>query len=245
MRAMPSLSRNDGPDRLDRAAAAATTSSVPTFIVAKRVALLVPPTLIISMYYAFRYATHALGFPLGYLVAFVIYWVGWCGAVPAALLGPRQVAILLKRRAPFRHLDGTTRALLLWPIAFPLWFAFIPRVGTVTVTIFIVSMVLGFVIGVTEEILWRGVYVTLFAQNVWLASVYPSIAFALWHVCPLSVLPSRYPGGVMTFAAYSIALGLSYAYVARHAHSIFWCTLSHCVHDALGLGGFAYARWFT
>jgi membrane protease YdiL (CAAX protease family) len=43
------------------------------------------------------------------------------------------------------------------------------------------------VIGITEEVLWRGVYVTLFADNVWLNTIYPSLAFGLWHLCPLSV----------------------------------------------------------
>ena len=61
----------------------------------------------------------------------------------------------------------------------------------------------------------------------------------------MSVLPSRYRGGFVSFTAYSILLGLSYAYYARRARSIFWCTVSHCVHDALGLGGFVYMRWFT
>jgi len=89
------------------------------------------------------------------------------------------------------------------------------------------------------------VYVTLFADNMWLNTIYPSVAFGLWHLCPLSALPSRYPGGAVSFAAYSIALGLSYAHYARRTRSILWCTVSHCIHDSLGLGGFAYINWLT
>jgi membrane protease YdiL (CAAX protease family) len=206
------------------------------------IALMVPPILIITMYVAFRTLTGALGFPRGYFAAFVVYWALWCGALPIALVGPRKVADLLAPRARFRSLDITTRLLILWPIVFPLTFAFIPRVGTAGVPVLIVSTVLGIIIGVTEEVLWRGVYVSLFGESVWLASIYPSVAFGLWHACPLSVVPSRYPGGVISFAAYSVALGLSYAMYARRARSIFWCTVSHCVHDTLGLGGFAYVR---
>lgn len=206
-------------------------------------ALTAPPVLIISMYVAFRVLMDALGFPLGYLVAFAIYWFVWCGAFPMMTLGPRQVLHLLRSRVPFRSLNPTMRLLLLWPIVFPVVFAFIPRVATAGVPVLLTSVALGIIIGVTEEILWRGVYVSLFEENVWLASIYPSVAFGFWHLCPLSVLPSRYPGGLMSFAAYSIVLGLSYASYARHSRSIFWCTVSHCVHDALGLGGFAYAQW--
>jgi hypothetical protein len=42
---------------------------------------------------------------------------------------------------------------------------------------------------------------------------------------------------------YSVLLGLSYATAARRARSIRGATLSHCLHDALGLGGSAYAAW--
>jgi hypothetical protein len=61
----------------------------------------------------------------------------------------------------------------------------------------------------------------------------------------LSVLPSRYPGGMAGFVVYSTVLGLSYATAAQRTGSIRWCTIGHCLHDALGLGGFAYAAWLT
>ena len=49
----------------------------------------------------------------------------------------------------------------------------------------------------------------------------------------------------LSFTAYSVALGLSYAYCARQTGSIRWCTVSHCIHDALGLGAFAFSSWLT
>jgi hypothetical protein len=64
-------------------------------------------------------------------------------------------------------------------------------------------------------------------------------------VSSVSVLPSRYPGSAASFAVYSIALGFSYAHSARRTGSIRWCTISHCIHDALGLGASAYAGWLT
>jgi len=97
---------------------------------------------------------------------------------------------------------------------FPLAFAFLPRIAAASIPVVLASVAVGVIIEVTEELLWRGVYVTLFADNVWLNTIYPSVAFGLWHLCPLSALPSRYPGGAVSFAAYSIALGLSYAHYA-------------------------------
>jgi membrane protease YdiL (CAAX protease family) len=69
--------------------------------------------------------------------------------------------------------------------------------------------------------------------------------FGLWHVAPQSVRTSSLPGGVASFVLYATVLGLLYAYYARHTGSIRWCTVSHCIHDALGLGAFVYSAWLT
>jgi hypothetical protein len=205
-----------------------------------------PIVLIVTMIALFRQLTIALGFQQGYFCAFAVYWIGWCVALPVALLGPRALIRMFgesRARAP----DSTaiTRALVWWPVVFPLMFAFLPRVGRASGAIIGVSIALGVVTGVAEEIFWRGLYLRLFPDRIWWNTFYPSFAFGLWHVAPLSVLPSRYPGGIATFVAYSMVLGLSYASAARRTGSIRWCTIGHCVHDALGLGGFAYATWLT
>jgi membrane protease YdiL (CAAX protease family) len=49
----------------------------------------------------------------------------------------------------------------------------------------------------------------------------------------------------VAFVGYAFVLGLSYAAAARRTRSITWSTASHCVHDALGLGGLAYVTWLT
>ena len=76
---------------------------------------------------------------------------------------------------------------------------------------------------------------------------YPSIAFALWHVAPQSVLPNSaaMPGGVAAFTTYALLLGLSHGYFAHKTGSIRWAVVSHCIHDSLGLSGFMFARWLV
>src|SRR5581483_4984089 len=107
-----------------------------------------------------------------------------------------------------------------WPILFPLAFSFVQRIPMLTVPILVVSVCLGILTGVTEELLWRGMYIAVFPDDVWLNTVFPSIAFGLWHVCPLVALPSRYPGGTASFVTYAIALGFSYAFCARKTQSV-------------------------
>src|SRR3954463_1421422 len=122
----------------------------------QQVALLVPPVLIASMYGAFRYLTAVFGFPAGYLAAFALYWVGWCLIVPAAILSrDRLVSLFARPAVRFTKLSGITQLLVWWPIAFPLTFSFIPRIASTPFVIVGASVLLGVVIGVTEEILWR------------------------------------------------------------------------------------------
>jgi len=159
----------------------------------QRTMFVAPPLLIVTMFAAFRQFTTTLGFPLGYLAAFCLYWTCWCVALPIALLGPRRVVALFTTGPAFTGLEITTQLLLWWPVAFPFMFAFLPHLADTDTRVIVASVALGALIGVTEELLWRGVYVTLFADNVWLNSVYPSVAFGVWHLCPLSVLPADIP----------------------------------------------------
>jgi hypothetical protein len=111
---------------------------------------------------------------------------------------------------------------------------FVPRIASTPYLVVIASVALGIVIGVTEELLWRGLYVTAFPNRLSLNTTYPSLAFGVWHLCPLSALPSRYPGGAVSFTVYSVALALSYAYEylpdlnrTQAADSRLWVTLAH------------------
>ena len=206
--------------------------------------LLAPVLLVLTMYAIFQAFVQVFGYPLGYLLSFVIYWLGWCGIVPMIALGPRGVVgLFVGGERGFLQAGPWTHVLLWSPLVFPFFFAFVPRFGAAGAPILLASAGLGIVTGLTEEVLWRGLYLRMFPENVWANTVYPSVAFGLWHLCPLSVLPSRYPGGALLFLLYSVMLGVCYATTARTTRSIRWCAVSHAIHDALGLGAFAYAIW--
>lgn len=210
-------------------------------------ALAVPPLLTATMFLTFRQGVAWFGHPAGYLFAFLVYWVVWCLLLPAILLeGWRNVLGLFdptKARPAPSGVSWKTTLLLLWPLLFPLFFRFLPQLSELNTPVLVISIVLGLAIGVTEEILWRGVYIRLFPGSVSLNTIYPSIMFALWHIAPQSVHANPSPGGVASFVFYALILGLSYATHARKSGSIRGCTVSHCLHDILGLGGFAYAAW--
>jgi membrane protease YdiL (CAAX protease family) len=221
----------------------------PALTVHQLAALATPAVLVLSMYWAFQSFTEWLGHPLGYLAAFVLYWVGWCIILPAALLGGVRSLVALFRPGDigFVQLGWKTQALLWWPLIAPLGVLLSPLspLSRANAAIVAVSVLLGIIIGVTEEILWRGVYARLFPQQLWLNTIYPTIGFALWHLAPLSVVSTRYPGAPYSFLLYCVLLGLSYAAYARKTGSIRWCTISHVIHDTLGMGALVYAVWLS
>jgi membrane protease YdiL (CAAX protease family) len=212
----------------------------------KFIALIVPVVLVISMVECFHLFARRFSAPLGYLLSLILYWLFWCLLMPSILLGGIKPLLGLFKPFPvFDDLTWKTHLLLWWPVAFPLFFVFIPRIMKANAAILLASLLLGIIIGLTEEILWRGVYITLFPGNIWLNLIYPSLMFAVWHIAPQSVVANRMPGGAISFVAYAFVLGVSYSLTVYQTKSIAWCTLSHILHDSLGLGGFSYAAWLN
>ena len=211
---------------------------VPEFTFRQWILLVTPFVLIASMYFLFNGLVSRFGYSLGFSLGMIVYWVLWCIALPLALLGPGEFVDLFREAKP--RLGGRPRlmmVLLLWPLPFPLLFRFLPRIGDATVMIILVSIAVGIAIGITEEILWRGTYVRLFPTSLTLGFLFPAILFGLWHLAPASIHEIPFPGAPYSFVLYALVLGLSYGYYAFHTGSIRWCTVSHIVHDSLGMAG--------
>lgn len=117
---------------------------------------------------------------------------------------------------------------------------FIPNILDANASIIIVSIGIGITIGVTEELLWRGVYVRLFPDNIWLKYIYPLIEFGLWHLASQSVLTMNVPGEVYSFMFSSTLLGFSWGYYVHKTNNIRWCTAFHVINDTLDLAGFTW-----
>ena len=217
-----------------------------SFTTAQWIAIVLPPILTGTMYLVFTRFTGNFGSDPGFLYAFLVYWIGWCLAVPAIILGPRELLDLIRDGTPsFGHRPKLTLFLLGWPLPAAFLFAFLPRVNQVTVPVIVVSLAVGVTIAVTENVLWRGLYVRLFPSDVRFGYVYPAVWFGLWHFAPQAVATNQFPGAPYSFVLYATALGFSYGYYAWTTNSIRWCTVSHAIHDSLGLSGITFVSLTT
>jgi uncharacterized protein len=203
--------------------------------------MLLPPLLLASTTAGYRVFAARLGPRWGYFAGFLSYWGVWALLVPLRVVGRWGLRELFRGGRPSlgqpRWIGLTC---LLLPPLLGYSYAFPRQRRTATPTIVLASAGLALVNGTLEEVLWRGLYATVFPNRLILGYLYPTIGFAVWHVAPQTVVPSPYPGGTLSFVGSGAVVGLLYGWVAWRTRSIRWTTVSHVLFDFSGLGGRIY-----
>ena len=199
---------------------------------ARTIALAAPIAVPVAMVGVFRVAQDRFG-PAAYATGFVCYW-GVCLGVAAAVLGRHGIARVTRDLRPRLGRPAILgAALLLWPPAGAIATRFVPEIRDSTPRIVVLSLAIACVNAVAEELLWRGVFVSLWPGNLMLGWIWPSIGFGAWHIAPQVIHPSSL--GPLAYVAAATALGLSWGWVALRTGSIRWVGISHVLTDASGL----------
>ncbi len=197
-------------------------------------AILLPLFLLFSASIVFQFAASQLGKGAGYLTGFLFYWLFWCLLIPGLVFRKTGLRSLLKSEIALFSRKNWLAALL-WAIAIlvPLWmywqnFLHAPP------ELILLAIPLATANGFCEEMLWRGLYVRAFIGNPWLTIIYPSLGFALWHLAPQNIFPSENRAG---FVLMTLALGLTYGYIAHATRSAKWTAIAHSLSGILALSG--------
>jgi hypothetical protein len=110
-----------------------------------------------------------------------------------------------------------------------------------TIQIVVASQLIGFISGIGDEILWRGLYAEVFSGRVVLGYLYPTVGYTVWHFVPLILFPNAHPGGRVGYVVAVGIWGLCYGWVAWRTGSIRWTAVSHVVLDFSWLSGRVYS----
>lgn len=168
--------------------------------------------------------TSALG-TNGYLVAFALYWLGFC--VPVILIhvlphrSPRLFSEKLARR------DWFVPLLLLVQVALIGAVALAPNTSLLTTPGLLLAAVFAIINGPLEETAWRGGFMTRFADRPKLGFWLGWLLFSAWHI-PLTLSHGViFDGGGVGLVASAAALGLLWNWVAWRTGSVFWVGLAH------------------
>jgi membrane protease YdiL (CAAX protease family) len=204
----------------------------------RAVALAVPVAVPFAMIATFDLTHDRLGDQWGYVAGFGAYWTT-CAGLSVALLGRRRIRYLFRDVHPRLGSPAALGlALLAWPAAGAIATRLIPEIGSATPAL--VGTILGVAVAnaLLEEVLWRGVYITLWPRNPWLGWLWPAVGFAAWHFAPQVIHPSSMGSGA--FVAASFLLGLSWGCVAFRTGSLRLVSISHVLTDGSGIRSALY-----
>lgn len=215
-----------------RRGAADPSRSLPlSYSRARRGATLAAPVAVpMTMSYVFARLRRRVRPRTAYNAGFTAYWLGWCGAFPLWVLGPRRVAAVLTGGRPP---TGPQIAALALPVAgaavTQLW-PYRKEVDARTAAVMVGTAAVN---AVGEELLWRAVPLEVFSGDKVRGAAWPLLGFALWHLAPQIVLPSRI--GRLPFVVGAAAVGAASTAAAWHGHGLRHVLLPHTLTDACGV----------
>jgi uncharacterized protein len=196
--------------------------------------LIIPLLLLSSTALVFRVGVRWLGSEAGYLLGFLFYWMVWCLLVPRLSLGREGFRSLLTDQVPLFSRANWPAAAMLAVITMVTLLMYGRDLLRAPLALVLVAIPFAVINGFCEELLWRGLYVRAFPGNLWLAILFPAVAFALWHLFPQSVFPGE---NRLVFVLFTFILGLAYGWIAFTTGSARWTAISHSLNGILALSG--------
>jgi membrane protease YdiL (CAAX protease family) len=198
------------------------------------VLLTIPFALIPSTTLVFISLARWLGKEKGYLLGFLFYWIIWCVIVPLLLLGTKDFPSLFMDKTPLFSGPNWLAAVLLAVVTLVTLFMYGKGFIQSPLNLILIAIPVAIINGICEELLWRGLYIKIFPNNLWLAVLFPAIGFALWHLAPRQIFSE---GNKFTFIFSTFILGLAYGWITYRTGSAKWTAVSHSLNGILALGG--------
>jgi membrane protease YdiL (CAAX protease family) len=192
----------------------------------QKIAIISPLLLIGVMYPIFHTLAGAFGknWRIAWYIGLIIYWLLWGGIFPWLMIGKERLLRIIRPQ----KLNTEVLLLVLFPLLMSGLYRIIPGMeyDKPSSWIFLLLVSTNFGNGFFEEVLWRGVYMELFPNNILLRIVWPSIWFALWHYVPGSISPS---GNVLGLMIGSGLMGFYLSFLAKRTGTIWWTIVAHAI----------------
>ena len=203
----------------------------------RRLTLLSPVVLIVMSLAVFQMTKSVDDARVAQLTGFVFYWLVGGIVIPLIILGRRGYSTLFSAQ-PVNWSVALIWAVvgLFLPAAFGFLFAF-PYLVPADASVLLPTLALYALVNATlEEVFWRGLFVSQFRGNPWLAVVYPGVMFGIWQLVPWALFSSWLRPSPLLVLAVSISVGLLFGWVAQRTGSIRWTTMAHVLANLSGIG---------
>ena len=186
------------------------------------VAILAPLAVLSTMYPIFQLFSKWMGETWGWYLGLVLYWILWGGVFPILMIGKDAILRLIHPQPPNWRVLGLIAIMILLAGAFKFSTGTQYQKHTPWILIMYLSTTVGN--GLFEEILWRGMYLELFSEQVLFRIIWSSIWFGLWHFAPGAVSSTGKPLGLMIGAG---MMGFYLSFLANYSGTIWWTMIAH------------------
>jgi len=192
------------------------------------IVFIIPPVLIAFMYPIFNSLAGALANDrIAWYLGLITYWLVWGMVFPLIIIGKKRIKALIRPQEPTKTVIIPISIIILGALAARLFVSGMEyEKQSVWILLLLLSTSLGN--GFFEEILWRGVYFTLYPNNIFYRMIWPTIWFAIWHYVPGSVLHDNLTG-LMGLMAGSGLMGLVLSYMTKKTNTLWWSILAHTI----------------
>lgn len=192
-------------------------------------AIILLPIIAISMFLVFQLISFIVGKEtmfagkeLAWYLGFIIYWPVCCILIPIKFIGWKKIIDLYRKT----KISFLLLLLFIFPVIFTFIGIIIMDYDKVNIIGRFILLIMVFGNGILEEILWRGMYIQLFPDNIFWGIFWPTIWFGIWHLAPASVSDTFNPLVLMSGA---LVFGICWSIIAWKTKSIRWSTFSHII----------------
>ncbi|NMN98297.1 CPBP family intramembrane glutamic endopeptidase [Antrihabitans stalactiti] len=201
----------------------------------------IPIAVPLCMHPIFQVTARRFGPARGYQAGFAIYWAT-CWGLAAVVAGPRRLAPLWQvRTTSLPDPKSLAWAALLVPPAGAITTQLVPHVRRAGPSAIVTAVGVGTTNALAEEVLWRGLPVTIYPDDPVLGWLLPAVGFTAWHIIPLQ--EGGAPRGRWTAILLGAAcIGLGNGWIAYKTHSLNDVLVSHAITDSCGVES-ARTRW--
>ncbi len=211
------------------------------------VLLCVAPILCVSMLLLIPFLTNKIGKTSGYILGFCIYWFAFC--LPFSLYscnGFSDLKEIYCQKSNVKKAERNVLNLIAFMPCIATFFVvfreFAPIAGFKVLTI---ALLFALINGTLEEMFWRGVFNKVFNNKIFLAYIYPTIFFGIWHIALYYAKGIEYQGGFASLVGGSFFMGLLWGLVAYKTKSIKVITVAHIITNFFAFTGMIFENWFA
>ncbi|MDF2871773.1 MAG: Abortive infection protein [Anaerocolumna sp.] len=204
------------------------------------------PILCIAMLIFMPFLTIQIGKTTGYIAGFCIYWFIFC--LPISLYcsnGFGKLREIYTQKSNITAVIRNIYYLLAFMPCIAIFFVVFKKVAPIAgFQVLVIALVFAIINGTFEELFWRGIFNKIFNNNIFLAYIYPSLFFGIWHIALYLAKGIIYQGGFASLVGGSFFMGLLWGWVAYKTKSIKVVTAVHIITNFFAFTGLIYQNWF-